>query len=129
MYVELGLLQNMFCRATESNLYPPPDNIYLAHAQPGALVFNWTSNCSTLKYDITSDCGTCPPITNATTATCSDLQLTTDITLCNFRVSSVACDFVGNRSPPFVVMLKGSQYYYNNYIIEELQPLILCLIL
>ena len=95
---------------TAKNLYPPPDNLYLADAQQGRLVFNWTpviSNCSTLQYNITSDCGTCYTFTNATTATCSDLQLTTNAVLCHFRVSSRACDLVGNSSSPIAVTLKG----------------------
>ena len=97
--------------ATAANPYPPPNDIYLADVQPGKLVFNWSSvtsrNCGILQYGIASDCGTCPTFTNMTTATCSDLQLTTNSASCNFRVSSHACDLVGNTSPPIVVMLKG----------------------
>ena len=65
------------------------------------------SNCSTLQYIIASDCGVCPSVTNMTTATCSDLQLTTNAVLCHFRVSSRACDLVGNPSSPTAVTLKG----------------------
>ena len=93
-----------------TNRYPSPANIYLTDAQPGTLVFNWTpviTNCSTLQYSIISDCGTCPTITNATTAICSDFQLTTNANLCNFSVSSRACDLTGNPSSPIVVTLKG----------------------
>ena len=95
--------------ATVTNLYAPPDNIYLADAQPGALVFNWTAifNCSTLQYTIASDCGACPTVTNMTTAICSDLQLTTNAVLCHIRVSSRACNLVGIPSLPIGVTLKG----------------------
>ena len=96
---------------TATNLYPPPDDIYLADARPGTLVFNWIpviSNCSMLQYNISSDCGTCPTVTNATTAICSDLQLTTNASLCHFRVSSRACDLLGNPSSSFAVNLKGN---------------------
>ena len=74
------------------------------------LAFNWTpviSNCSTLQYSIVSDCGTCPTVTNMTTATCSDLQLTTNASLCYFRVTSRACDLTGSPSSPTAVTLKG----------------------
>ena len=95
-----------------TNPYPPPDNLYLADVQAGKLIFNWTSiisnNCSTLQYSITSDCGTCPNATNRTTATCSDLQLTTNARLCHFRVSSHACSLVGHPSSPIAVVLKGA---------------------
>ena len=93
------------------NLYPPPDNIYLADAQPGTLVFNWTPvifNCSTLQYSIASDCGACPSVTNMTSAMCSDLQMTTNAVVCHFRVSSRACGLVGNPSSPTAVTLKGT---------------------
>ena len=96
---------------TATNLYPPPDSLYLTDVQPGKLVFNWTpvnSNCSTLQYNITSNCGTCPTVTNATTAICSDLHLTTNASLCHFRVSSHACGLVGNPSSSFAVNLKGT---------------------
>ena len=95
---------------TVTNLYPPPDNIYLADAQPGILVFKWTPaifNCSTLKYTIASDCGACPTVTNMTTAICSDIQLTTNAVLCHIRVSSHACNLVGIPSLPTAVILKG----------------------
>ena len=90
---------NLLSCIIATNLYPPPDNIYLADAQPQKLVFSWTPaipNCSTLQYSITSDCGACPTVTNMTTATCSDLQVSTNAVLCHFRVSTYACDFVGN---------------------------------
>ena len=96
-----------------ANLYPPPDDINLANVQPGKLVFNWTSvisNCSTLQYIIASSsyCGTCTAVANTTTvtATCSDLQLSTNAVLCHFRVSSRACGLVGNPSSPIVLTLK-----------------------
>ena len=92
---------------TATNLYPPPDNLYLADVQPGTLVFDWTptiSNCSTIQYNIitTSECGACPIVTNMTTATCSGIQPTTesDAVLCHIRVSSHACNLVGNPSLP-----------------------------
>ena len=96
---------------TVTNRYPPPDNIYLADAQPGTLVFKWTPaifNCSTLKYTIASDCGACPIITNKTTATCSFPQLSTNARLCHFSVSSSACDLVGISSSTTAVTLKGT---------------------
>ena len=67
------------------------------------------SDCSTLKlgYNITSDCGTCV-ITNMTTATCSDLQLSTNASVCHFRVSSLVCDQAGDPSSPVAVTLKGN---------------------
>lgn len=109
------------------NLYPP-DNIHLADAQPGILVFNWTpviSNCSIafLQYSITSDCGACPTHANMTTATCSNLQLSTNAVMCHFSVSSRACGLVGNPSSPAAVTLKGSYnnnyyYYYSEYNIN-----------
>ena len=77
-------------------------------------MFNWTpaiSNCSTPQYSITSDCGTCPAVTNATTAICSNLQLTTNTNLCSFRVSSHACDLSGNPSSPTIVTLRGKILY------------------
>ena len=102
---------------TATNLYPPPDTLCLADAQPGTLVFSWTAvltNCSTLQYIITSNCGTCSILTNsnATTAAaiCSDFQLTTSASLCNFRVSSHACSLTGNPSLPIVVKLKGNYF-------------------
>ena len=61
-----------------------------------------------LQYSITSDCGACPTITNATTATCSDFQLTTNPKLCHFSVSSRACNLIGNPSSPTLVTLKGA---------------------
>ena len=104
---------------TATNLYPPPDNLYLADAQPRTLIFNWTpvlSNCSTLQYITSSDCGTCSIVINATTAAaiCSDFQLTTSASLCNFRVSSHACGLSGNPSLPTIVKLKGNYYYWYN---------------
>ena len=97
---------------TATNLYPPPNNLFLVDVQPGTLVFNWTSaisNCSTLQYNIitSSDCGACPTVTNMTTATCSDIQPTTDAVLCHIRVSSRACNLVGNSTLPTAVTLKG----------------------
>lgn len=100
---------------TETNLPPPPDNIHLADAQPGKLTFNWTSstsNSSTLQYDIASDCGTCPTVANMTTATCSNLQVSTNTSLCHFRVSTLACNLAGFLSPPTAITLKGTLYYY-----------------
>ena len=96
-----------------TNLYPPPDNVYLTDAQPGTLVFNWTPvifNCSMafLQYSITSDCGVCPTVTNLTTATCSDLQLSTNAVMCQFTVSSHACGLDGNPTSPTAVILKGN---------------------
>ena len=98
-----------------TNHYPPPDNVYVADARTGTLVFNWTpviSNCSTafLQYSITSDCGACPTVTNLTTATCSDLQLSTNAVMCQFSVSSHACGLVGNSSSPTAVTLKGINF-------------------
>ena len=97
---------------TATNLYPPPNNLFLVDVQPGILVFNWTpaiSNCSTLQYNIitTSECGACPTVANTTTATCSNIQLTTNAVLCHIRVSSRACSLVGNPSLPTAVTLKG----------------------
>ena len=56
-----------------------------------------------------------------TTATCSDLQLSTNAVLCQFRLSSVACDLVENPStvPPVSVTLKGINY--NNVINDKIQ--------
>ena len=89
-----------------------PNNIYLADAQKGDLLFSWnsviTNDCSGVKYNIISDCGTCPTITNGTTATCSDLQLSNSTALCHFRVSSAVCDQAENYfSPKLAVKLKG----------------------
>ena len=104
-----------------------PDSIYLADAQKGRLIFSWSSvtsnDCSALQYSIASDCGICPTVTNGTTTTCSDLQLSTNPIVCHFRVRSVACDLIGNPSSPVSVTLKGNNYgnkiktynyYYNN---------------
>ena len=89
-----------------------PDNIYLVDAQKEELLFSWTpvasNDCSGQKYSITSDCGTCT-ITNMTTATCSDFQLTTNAVTCHFSVSSVVCDQAGDPSSPVSVTLKGKK--------------------
>ena len=86
--------------------------IYLSDVQKGNLVFSWTpvafdAYCSSMRYIITSDCGTCPTFTNMTTATCSDVQLTTNAVTCHFRVSSDICDLPENPSSPVEVTLKG----------------------
>ena len=97
--------------ATATNPYPSPEDIYLADVQLGKLIFIWSSvlsnNCSVLHYSTDSDCGTCPTVTNMTTATCSDLPLTTNAVTCHFRVSSHACGLVGSPSSPIKVILKG----------------------
>ena len=91
---------------------PPPDDLHLTDAQPGKLTFNWSSvisnNCSIPLYNITSDCGICPTVTNITTVTCSDLQLTTNVDTCHFRVSTQTCNLTGNLSSSVTVTLKGT---------------------
>ena len=92
--------------------HPPPSDVHLADVRPGQVTFTWTSvssSCSSLYYNITSDCGVCPTTgtTNMTTATCSDLQLSTQPVVCTFRVSSVVCDLTGNPSEPVVVTIMG----------------------
>ena len=97
-------------------VHPPPDNINLAEVQPGKLIFNWTSTistCSTVQYNIASDGGSCPVVTNMTTVTCSDLQLTANANVCHFRVSNRACGLVGTSSSPVAVTLKGSFIKYH----------------
>ena len=97
-------------------VYSAPDNIKLADAQEDKLLFSWTPiainycNNSDLHYYITFDGGTCPNVTvNMTTATCYDLHLTTNASVCNFSISSysVVCDQAGDPSSPVAVTLKG----------------------
>ena len=100
------------------NLYPPPNDVHLADVRPGQVTFTWTSvssSCSSVYYNITSDCGVCPTTINMTTATCSDLQLSTEPVVCTFRVSSVVCDLTGNPSEPVVVTIKGMCRALNEY--------------
>jgi hypothetical protein len=101
------------CYYTATNFYIP-ENPSIADAQEGKLVFEWSSvrsndYCNVPQYSITSDCGICPAITNITTATCSGLQLSTNATMCHFRVSTRACNLTGNPSPPLAVTLKGNK--------------------
>jgi hypothetical protein len=95
-------------------VYSAPEIIYLSDVQKGKLVFSWTpvaldADCFSVQYSITSDCGTCT-ITkfNMTTATCSDLQLSTNAVTCHFSVSSAICDLSGDTSSPVPVTLKGN---------------------
>jgi hypothetical protein len=93
-------------------VYSAPENIYLSDAQKGKLVFSWTpvafdADCFSVQYSIISDCGTCM-ITNMTTATCSDLQLSTNAVTCHFSVSSAICDLPGDPSSLVPVTLKGN---------------------
>ena len=93
-------------------VHSAPDDIYLADARKDELLFSWThvasSGCFSPTYNISSDCGTCT-ITNVTMATCSDLQVTTDASVCHFGVNSVVCDQAGNPSSPVAVILKGTK--------------------
>ena len=79
---------------------------------PGQLTFNWTrldSNCSTVtQYRITSDCGNCSgSVTDETSATCSELQLSETAINCTFSVQGMTRGFTGTRSNSTSVTLKG----------------------
>ena len=110
-----------FSISIATNPYPPPNDVHLASADvhAGQVMLTWTSVssfCSSVSYSITSDnCGICPATTNTTTATCFDLQLSTEPVACTFRVSSMVCDLTGNPSEPVVVTIKGMCRALNEY--------------
>ena len=88
----------------------PPANVNLSDVHPGTLIFSWMSvnpSCSLVRYEITShNCGTCS-VSMDTTATCSDLHLSTNTTVCTFSVRSMVCGYTGSSSSQTVVNLKG----------------------
>ena len=85
-----------------------PGGVTLTDVSQGKLTFSWTQidpNCPTVQYQIMSDCGNCS--TTNTSATCSNLSLSTTERNCTFSVGSVICGFTGPSSNPITVTLKG----------------------
>ena len=89
---------------------PPDPPRVSVDIRPGELVFYWQPNvpsCSLIEYHIicNNNCGTC--ILNGTTASCSNLTLSTVASICSLCVSSMACGFSQATSNPTNVTFKG----------------------
>jgi hypothetical protein len=91
---------------------PPPNDVRLTDITSEGLVFSWSSvssNCSAISYyyNISSDnCGDCPVNTTSTTITCRELQLTSNVQMCQLSVQTIVCDRIGSvHSNPLITML------------------------
>ena len=88
---------------------PPEQPRVSVDVRQGELVFSWQPNipiCSLVEYNIISNkCGSC--ICEGTSATCSNLTLSTIAAVCSFSVSSMACGFSGTPSDPIDITVKG----------------------
>lgn len=93
------------------DLYPSPDNVYLSDIGPRSLSFEWnpviTISCQAISYSIVaSNCGVCPHNTTGTSVTC--IGVSTDGSLCIFRVQTIVCTRMpGQMSDVVTVTLKG----------------------
>ena len=99
---------------------PPPTGISLVNIDQDTLTFNWNSvisNCP-INYRTLFECGTCDSSTQATTVTCSGLQLSTDERNCTFNVQTVVCNNIAGNQNSLIVTLKGIiiMYYYEHGI-------------
>ena len=90
---------------------PPDPPRVSVDIHQGEVVFNWQPNvpsCSLIEYHVISNnnCGTC--VFNGTrTASCSNLTLSTNASICSLCVSSMACGFSQATSNPTNVTIKG----------------------
>jgi hypothetical protein len=76
----------------------------------GEIIFSWppnTPNCLLIDYNITNNnhCGSCK--LNGTTASCTNLTLSTVASICSLSVISMACGFSQAPSNPTDVIVKG----------------------
>ena len=66
------------------------------------------SSMESIHYLITAtNCGVCPQTVSNTTATCTNLQPTTEIRECRFSVQNVVCGVMGNPSETATEMIGG----------------------
>ena len=86
------------------------------NASSEKITFVWLSTAplcsSSIHYlIIASNCGVCPQSVINTTATCHNLQPSTEIRECRFSVQSVVCGVMGNTSEPRLEMIGGIQLH------------------
>ena len=67
-----------------------------------------SSDSESIHYLITaSNCGVCPQTVTNTTATCTNLQPSTEIRECRFSVQIVVCRVMGNSSETVLEKIGG----------------------
>jgi hypothetical protein len=94
---------------------PPPNEIQISiDFSLRELTFSWSPvapDCPAIHYNIlASNCGSCPTTTNHTNATCTNLNVSLNDTVCTFAVQTVVCgNITGNVSDPISITFYASE--------------------
>lgn len=93
----------LFMYTAHVDHYPPPNGLTVTDVSSEKISFTWNSTApvcsSSIHYLITaSNCGVCPQTVTNTSATCTNLQPSTEVRECRFSVQIVVCRVMGNAS-------------------------------
>ena len=86
-------------------------------------------NCSAILYNINASdvCGECPANTTLTTATCNEVQLISDVQVCNFSIQTNVChEIASNDSGSLNFILPGIYTSLANRPVDRMKVILNC---